>query len=89
MGNDRISASTLTAQVANLNEPTRGQGQVQLQFPESQMPQQVLSWLVRFQVRDQMAARNGITVTPGSSRRSCRRSIRMLSRRRPPAPRCR
>jgi hypothetical protein len=66
MSTDRISASTLSAQVANLNKNyQKYKDQIQLQYEVSQMPQQVLSWLIRFQVGDEMAARNGITVTPG------------------------
>jgi len=66
MSTDRISASTLSAQVANLSKNyQKYKGQIQLQYEVSQMPQQVLSWLIRFQVGDQMAARNGITVSPG------------------------
>jgi hypothetical protein len=66
MTNDRITASTLSAEVANLNANyQKYKGQIQLQYPVSQMPQQALSWLIRFQVGDEMAARNGITVTPG------------------------
>jgi hypothetical protein len=61
----RISTTTLTNQVANLNAAYQAhKSQIQLQYPVSQMPQQVLSWLVRFQVRDTMAAQHGITVTP-------------------------
>jgi hypothetical protein len=61
----RISTTTLTNQVANLNAAYQAhKSQIQLQYPVSQMPQQVLSWLVRFQVRDTMATQHGITVTP-------------------------
>lgn len=66
MTNGRITASTLSAEVANLNANyQRYKSQIQLQYEVSQMPQQVLSWLIRFQVGDQMAVRNGISVTPG------------------------
>jgi hypothetical protein len=66
MNNDRISAATLSAQVSNLNKGyQKYKGKVQLQFDVAQMPQEVLSWLIRFRVRDEMAARNGISVTPG------------------------
>ena len=49
------------------------------------MPQQVLGWLVRFRIRDEMAMRNGITVTPadepaGPGARSRRRPGRAASR---------
>jgi SurA N-terminal domain len=61
----RISTTTLSAQVANLNAAYQAhKSAVQLQYPVSEMPQQVLSWLVRFQVGDQLAVQHGITVTP-------------------------
>jgi hypothetical protein len=64
-GSQRISTTTLSAQVANLNAAYQAhKSEIQLQYPASQMPQQVLSWLVRFQVRDTMAVQQGITVTP-------------------------
>ena len=61
----RISTTTLSTQVANLNAAYQAhKSQIQLQFPAAEMPQQVLSWLVRFQVGDQLAVQQGITVTP-------------------------
>jgi hypothetical protein len=64
IGSQRISSNTLSDEVANLNAGYQAnKRQIQLQYPVSQMPQQVLSWIVRFQVRDQLAAREGITVT--------------------------
>lgn len=63
--NQRISSNTLSDEVDNLNAAYQAdKKKIQLQFPASQMPQEVLSWLVRFQVRDQLAQREGITVTP-------------------------
>jgi hypothetical protein len=65
VGNQRISSSNLSAEVANLNAGyQRYHRQIQLQYPASQMPQQVLAWIIRFQVRDRLAAREGIAVTP-------------------------
>jgi hypothetical protein len=65
VGNQRISSSNLSAEVANLNAGyQRYHRQIQLQYPVSQMPQQVLAWIIRFQVRDRLATREGITVTP-------------------------
>jgi hypothetical protein len=62
--NQRISAATMTAEVNNLNQAYQaGKPKIQLQFAKSEMPQEVLSWLLRFQVREQMANRYGITVT--------------------------
>ena len=71
VGNEGISASQLTNEVNNLQDAYQAShGAVQLQFPKSQTPQEVLSWLVRFRVREQMAVRNGITVTPADSQRA-------------------
>jgi hypothetical protein len=62
--NERISAATLSAEVNNLNHAYQAdKARVQLQFAASEMPQEVLSWLLRFKVREQMAQRYGITVT--------------------------
>lgn len=61
----RISTTALSVQVANLNAAYQAhKSEIQLQFPAAEMPQQVLSWLVRFQVGDELAAQQGITVTP-------------------------
>jgi hypothetical protein len=68
MTSQRISVSTLAAQVSNLNQGyLRYKGKVALQYPVSQMPQQVLGWLVRFRVRDQLAVARGIKVTPAQA----------------------
>lgn len=64
-GSQRISTTNLSAEVFDLNAGYQAyKHQIQLQYPVSQMPQQVLAWLVRFGVRDQLAQRAGITVTP-------------------------
>ena len=64
VGSQGISSATLTSQVNDLTAAYhRGNGAIRLQFPLSQAPQQVLGWLVRFRVRDEMAVRNHITVT--------------------------
>jgi hypothetical protein len=64
----RISTTTLSTQVANLDAFYQAhKSEIQLQYPVAQMPQQVLSWLVRFQVRDRLAVQQGITVTQTES----------------------
>ena len=71
VGDQGISASALTRQVSNLKDAYNGShGSIQLQYRLAQAPQQVLSWLVRFRIRDQMAARNGITVTQADVQRA-------------------
>ena len=60
----RISSATVAAEVSNLNQAYQAdKAKIQLQFAASQMPQEVLSWLLRFRVREQMAQRYGITVS--------------------------
>ncbi len=64
VGSQGISSATLTSEVNNLTTAYHhSKAAIQLQFPLSQAPQQVLGWLVRFRIRDEMAARNHITVT--------------------------
>lgn len=71
LSSQRISVSTLAAQVANLNQGyLRYQGKIALQYPVSQMPQQVLGWLVRFRVRDELAAAEGIRISPAQVQRA-------------------
>ena len=71
LGNERISATTLNNEVANLQQAYQAnKSKIQLQFPLSQAPQEVLSWLVRFRVRDEMAARNHVKVNSGQSERA-------------------
>ena len=70
-GDEGISTATLTNEVNNLEAAYRASnGAVQLQFPLSQAPRQVLSWLVRFRIREQMAVRNGVTVTRADIQRA-------------------
>ena len=60
----RISSATVAAEVSNLNQAYQAdKAKIQLQFAAAQMPQEVLSWLLRFKVREQMAQRYGITVS--------------------------
>jgi hypothetical protein len=61
----RITTTTLTNQVANLNaayKVIKAKG-VNPQRPVAQAPQQVLSWLLTFKVYDKIADQHGITVT--------------------------
>jgi hypothetical protein len=64
-GNSRISSSTLTSEVSSLNSAyaaDKAKG-ISPQKPTGQEAQQVLTWLILFRVYNQMAARNGISVT--------------------------
>ena len=62
--NSRIPTSTVATEVSDLTTAYQAdKAKVQLQFAASQTPQVVLGWLLRFKVRDQMAARYHLTVT--------------------------
>jgi hypothetical protein len=64
VGGDRISAATLTAQSASLRKAIQTDpSKSQITYPQSQVPQQVLSWLLRFRVRNELAAQQQVTVT--------------------------
>ena len=71
LGNERITSTMLSDQVANLQQWYQAhKSKIQLQFPLSQAPQEVLAWMVRFRVRDEMAARNHVKVSSGQSERA-------------------
>ncbi len=83
-GGERLTVTTLSDQVTNLqNAYQAGRGTIQLQFPQSQAPQQVLSWLLRFQIRDELAARNHLVVTTGESQRALSMLARQTGRKGP------
>jgi hypothetical protein len=65
-GGQRLTVTTLSDQVTELEHAYQaGHGTIQLQFPQSQAPQAVLGWLLRFRIRDELAARNHVIVTAG------------------------
>jgi hypothetical protein len=71
-GNNKISTGNLTAQVANLSSAyaaDRAKG-VQPQRPVGQEAQQVLTWLILFNIYNEMAAQHGITVTPAQAQQA-------------------
>jgi hypothetical protein len=70
-GAQRITVTTLGDQVTNLERAYQaGKAKIQLQFPLAQAPQQVLGWMLRFRIRDELAARNHVVVTNGESQRA-------------------
>jgi hypothetical protein len=70
-GGQRLTATTLSNQVTDLESAYQAShGKIQLQFPKSEAPQQVLGWLLRFQIRDELATRNHVVVTAGESQRA-------------------
>src|ERR1700758_985417 len=60
VGNQRITSATLDSDVSSLQQAVAKYGGNQV--PSDQEPQAVLTWLVRFAIRDKVANQNGITV---------------------------
>lgn len=64
-GNQRISSTRLADEVANLNAAYQtDKHKVQISYTQAQMPQQVLSWMLRFVTTERVAHRLGVKVTP-------------------------
>jgi hypothetical protein len=74
-GDNRISSATLTAEVADLNsayQADRAKG-FKPQRASAQETQQVLTWLIIFNVYDKVAAQHNINVTTGQAQRQLAR----------------
>ena len=70
-GGQRISSTTLGDEVSNLEQAYQAnKARIQLQFPLSEAPQEVLTWLLRFRIRDEVAVRNHVAVSKGESQRA-------------------
>jgi outer membrane murein-binding lipoprotein Lpp len=70
-GNSRISSGNLTAQVANLNSAyvtDKAKG-LKPQRATGQETQQVLTWLILFNIYDQVAAQHNIHITPAQTQK--------------------
>ena len=65
VGDQRITVSSLDTQVSNLQEAAKPYGSLPL--TTAQMPSAVLSWMIRFEIMDQVAAANGINVSVSQS----------------------
>ena len=62
VGDQRITQSALDTAVSNLQAAAKPYGS-EITLTAAQMPAAVLSWLIKFQVSDQVAADHGITLT--------------------------
>ena len=61
-GNERITIATLNTEVINLSQSVK-QYPGLISMTPAQQTQQTLTWLVRFQINDQLAQQQGITVS--------------------------
>ena len=69
VGSDRISTGQLDSEVSVLSNAAKPySGTVQL--TAAQLPMDVLSWLIRFQIREDLASREHITVTRGQTQQA-------------------
>jgi len=62
VGDQRITVSSLDTQVTNLQGEAKQYGS-QVQLTAAEMPAAVLSWLIRFQIEDQVTAAAGISLS--------------------------
>ena len=62
MTSQRITIAALNNQVINLNETAKRYPAV-INLSAMQATQQALTWLIRYQINDELARQNGITVT--------------------------
>ncbi len=68
-GNERITIATLDTEVTSLSQAAKKYpGTVQLNA--QQQTQETLTWLVRFQINDEMARQAGITVTTAQAQKA-------------------
>jgi hypothetical protein len=65
-GSQRITIATLTTEVTNLNRAVQMYPST-IQLSSTQQTQETLTWLVRFQINDELARQAGITVTPAQA----------------------
>jgi hypothetical protein len=62
VGSDRITVATLNTEVTNLNEAAK-KYPATVQLSPTQATQETLAWLIRFQIFEQLARQQGITVS--------------------------
>jgi len=68
-GNQRISATRLAAEVANLNAAYQADKRIQLTYPAADTSRKVLGWMLEFATYERIATRLGIKITPAAAQR--------------------
>ena len=69
VGNDRISTAQLDSEVSVLAQAAKPYAGA-IQLTAAQMPKDVLSWLIRFQVREDLARSEGLAVTASQTQQA-------------------
>jgi hypothetical protein len=78
VGNQRISLATLDSEVTNLSQAV---SQASKQYPgevnltASQQTQAALTWLIRYQVYEELARQQGITISPAQAQAALKQVI--------------
>jgi hypothetical protein len=62
VGNDSISTSQLNSEVANLTTAAKPYSSA-VHLTDAQKPKDVLGWLIRFRIRDALAAKENLNIT--------------------------
>ena len=62
VGDQRITIATLDTEVTNLSQAAQQYPGI-VQLSQAQQTQETLTWLVRFQINEELARQNGITVS--------------------------
>ena len=68
-GSERITIATLDTQVTNLSDASK-HIPASFQLSAAQQTQQTLTWLVRFQINDELARQAGITVSTAQTQKA-------------------
>jgi hypothetical protein len=66
VGNDRITIAALGTEVTNLNQAAKQYPRIVTLTP-AQATQATLTWLIRYQINEEVARQAGITVTPAQA----------------------
>jgi hypothetical protein len=66
VGNDRITISTLGTEATNLNQAAKQYPGV-VTLTQAQVTQATLTWLIRYQINEEVARQAGITITPAQA----------------------
>jgi hypothetical protein len=69
VGSQRITIATLNTDVANLSQTVKKYPGV-ISLSQTQLTQETLGWLVKFQVTEQLAQQSGITVSTAQSQQA-------------------
>jgi hypothetical protein len=69
VGNQRVSVTTLDTEAGILASAAKPYSSI-VSLTQTQITQETLQWLIRFQINEQLASSEGITVSPGSAQQA-------------------